>query len=249
MAARRIAKRRSLVAAPAAKRAHLRVVGFVLSFQANTTGGPLSSPRTRDRITLAALAVAVAIPFLYYGIQLLCAAFEPDYSFIRQAASELGSDRAARPQWFNAGIMVQGVVTLVAAPGFLRAMWRLGVHPILALLVAAALAVNGVHTMWAGYFPMPDPRHGGHLAFIIAMTALPILLTAALWQGSGPLLKAYFLATLVLLLAMVPVMSNKIGVDTTHIRGLRQRVFTLTVFPPIAVSACVLARRLRRLPD
>jgi hypothetical membrane protein len=207
----------------------------------------LNALRARDRATLAALALGVTIPFIYYGLQVLCASFDPGYSFVRQAASELGSDRAARPGIFNAGIMVQGVVTLVAAAAFLRAMLRVRIHPMLACLASAALAVNGVQTLWAGYFPMPDPRHGGHPAFIIAMILLPVLLAASLWRGSGPLLKAYFLATLLLLLAMVPVMSGKIGIDTSHITGLKQRVFTLTVFPPIAVAAAVLLRRLRRV--
>ena len=205
----------------------------------------METPHTRDRFTLAALYLALTIPFIYYGVQVACAAFEPNYSFVGQAASELGSDRAARPQWFNAGIMVQGVVTLIAAAGFLRAMLRLRVRAVLACLAAAALAVNGVQTLWAGYFPMPDPRHGGHPAFIAAMIALPVLLTASLWRGSGTALRAYFVATLILLLAMIPVMSGMAGIDTTNVRGLVQRVYTLTVFPPIAVGACVLALRLR----
>ena len=205
----------------------------------------MDSNPSRDRLTLAALYLALTIPFIYYGIQVLCAAFEPDYSFVRQAASELGSDRAARPAWFNVGIMVQGAVTLVAAAAFLRAMFRVGVRPLLAVLVAAALTVNGIQTLWAGYFPMPDPRHGGHAAFIAAMIALPILLTAALWRRGGRALRTYFVATLMLLIAMVPVMSGAARIRTGSIRGLVQRVYTLTVFPPIAVAACVLARRLK----
>src|SRR5258708_5178022 len=100
--------------------------------------------------------------------------------------------------------------------------------------------------LWAGYFPLPDPRHAGHPPFIIAATLLPILLTAALWKGSGPVLKTYLVATLILLALMIPIMTNKIGLDTTHIRGLTQRIYTLTLFPVIAVSAFVLALRYRR---
>jgi len=189
----------------------------------------------------------MTIPFIYYGIQIAAASYDPGYSFVRQAASELGSDRAARPAIFNAGIMAQGVVTLLTAAAFLRAMPRVGVRPLLALLVSAALAVNGVQTLWAGFFPMPDPRHGGHPTFIVAMILLPVLLTLALWKESGRPLKAYFVATLLLLLAMVPVMSGAAGIDTTNVRGLVQRIYTLTVFPPIAVAAGVLARHFKRL--
>lgn len=204
----------------------------------------MNAPRTRDRLALAALAAGVTVPFVYYGLQVLCAWFDPGYSFVRQAASELGSDRAARPGLFNAGIMLEGVLTLVAAAGFLGATLRLGVRPILAFLASAAVAANGVQTLWAGYFPMPDPRHGGHPAFVVAMILLPVLLTAALWKGAAPALKGYFVATLLLLLAVFPFMSGVAG-DISNVRGLFQRVFTLTIFPPIAVAAGALIGRLR----
>jgi hypothetical membrane protein len=204
-----------------------------------------TTPRHTDRLTLAALTLGMTIPFIYYGIQITAASYEPAYSFVRQVASELGSDRAARPAVFNVGIMVQGVVSLVAAAGFLRATLRVGVRPALAFLIAAALAVNGVQMVWAGHFPLPDPRHAGYPLFVLAVTLLPVLLTAALWKGSGVVLKAYFVATLVLLLAMVTLRSGATGIDTTHVRGLVQRIYTLTVFPPVAVAAGVLLVRLR----
>jgi len=202
--------------------------------------------RTRDAFTFTALGAAVLIPFIYYGVQFLGAAYNPGYSFIRQVASELGSNRATRPMLFNVGIMVQGVVTLVASFGFLRATRRLGVHPTLSLLLFLALATNGTNMLWAGHFPLPDPRHAGQPPFVIAMFLLPILLTAALWQGSGAILKTYLVATLILLAAMMAMRSSPAGVDTSHVRGLTQRLYTLTVFPVVAVSAIVLALRYRR---
>jgi hypothetical membrane protein len=204
--------------------------------------------RTHDALTLSALGVAVLIPFIYYGIQILGASYNPGYSFIHQVASELGSNRAARPMIFNIGIMVQGVLTLIASFAFLRVTLRLGVNPTLSLLIFLALATNGIQMLWAGYFPLPDRRHAGHPPFIIAMFLLPILLTAALWKGSGAILKGYLAATLILLAAMIPITSSNI-VDTTHIRGLTQRLYTLTVFPLIAVSAVVLARRYQSVTE
>jgi len=41
----------------------------------------------------------------------------------------------------------------------------------------------------------------------------------------------------------VPIMSGMSGLDTHTYRGLFQRIFALTVFPPIGVAAYVLARR------
>jgi hypothetical membrane protein len=208
----------------------------------------MAANRTRDPLTFLLLGLAVLIPFIYYGIQIYAASFNPGYSFIHQVASELGSTRAARPAIFNVGIMLQGIVTLAASFGFLRAMTRLGINPTLSFLTFLAIAINGVQMLWAGYFPLPDRRHAGHTLFIFAATLLPILLTAALWKSSRPPLKTYFIATLILLLAMIPIMSGISGLDTSNLRGLQQRIYTLTVFPPIAVAAIALANRYRKIP-
>lgn len=194
---------------------------------------------TRDVFTLAALGIAAFIPLLYYGVQILCASYNPGYSFVHQVASELGSARSVRGTLFNLGITVQGTLTLIASLGFLRAALRLGVNRTLSLLVFLAVATNGIQMLWAAYFPLPDPRHAGHPPFVIAATLLPVLLTAALWKGSGPILKTYFVATLILVAAMI-------GMNPTNVRGLTQRIYTLTVFPPIAVAAIALADRYRK---
>ena len=57
----------------------------------------MTATRTRDPLTILLLALAVLIPFIYYGIQIYAASFNPGYSFIHQVASELGSTRAVHP--------------------------------------------------------------------------------------------------------------------------------------------------------
>jgi len=199
---------------------------------------------SRNVLALAALRLGFAVPFLYYGIQAAAAPSFPDFSLVGTTASELGSDRSERPAVFNAGIIVLGAVTLVAAVGFLLALRRLGAHPLLAWATGVAVALNGLQTLWAGIFPLPDPRHGGHPAFVVGMLLLPALLAVATWRRTrSRVVRAYFAATLVLLAVMVPVMSGVSGLDMHAYRGLVQRVFTLAVFPPVGVAACVLARR------
>jgi hypothetical membrane protein len=203
----------------------------------------------KDKLTLSALRLGIAVPFLYYGLQLLAAPFYPRFSFVRTTASELGSDLSPYDWIFNIGIIIQGVVTLIAAVGFLRAFWRLGAARVFALLASTAVAINGFQCLWAGLHPLPDPRHGGYTVVVIAMVLLPILLTATLWRLSDSRgLKAYLIATLILLAAMFPIMSGLTGIDRYAYRGLLQRVFTLTVFPPIGVAAYVLAKRMKALP-
>lgn len=194
-----------------------------------------------DVVTLGTLRAAVGIPFIYYGMQAVGAAFFPGYSFVRDVASLLGSDRAGHAVIFNAGIMTLGVLTLAASGAFVRAMLCAGTRPVLAALTGAVLAVGGVQSLWAGWFPMPDPRHGGHPVFMVAMLLLPLLIGASLWRRAGRGLRVYLVANLVLLAAMVPIMSGLIATDRAAYAGLFQRVFTLAIFPPIGVAGWVLA--------
>jgi len=198
----------------------------------------------RDWITRYALSAGVAVPFLYYGSQAAAAPFFPGFSFLGTTASELGSDLSRHPAIFNDGAILQGIACLVASFGFLIAFGRLGVHPLLAWPTALAVAIGGCASLWAGYYPLPDTRHGGHPAFLIALLSLPVLFAIVLWRGGHMGLRTYLIANLILLAAMVPIMSGISGLDTHTYRGLFQRLFTFTVFPPIAVAGFVLAKRL-----
>jgi len=196
-------------------------------------------------MTLASLRFGIAVPLLYYGIQLVAAPFFPDFSVLGTTASELGSDRSARPWIFNAGAMLTGIAAIVGSIGLLRALRRLGAHPIVAWLALLVVAGTGLSCLWAGIFPMPDPRHAGHPSFLIAMLAVPFVLSFALWRlGVSRGIKAYLVATIVLLLVMVPIMMRMFDIDMHTYAGLAQRVFALTVFLPISVGAYELARRM-----
>ena len=205
-------------------------------------------PMRGDRITLRALYAGVAIPFFYYGTQALAAPFFPNFSILGTTASELGSDLSGRPEIFNYLTMLQSVAWMIASVGFFRALERSGVHPVLAWPISLALIVGGIGTFRAGCYPLPDPRHGGHPSFLIAMMSLPILLTIALWKGGHPALKAYFVANLVLLAIMFPILSGYTGLDTHTYRGIYQRIFGLTVFLPVGIGSVVLGRRIKALP-
>jgi hypothetical membrane protein len=197
-----------------------------------------------EKATVGLLRFGIAVPLIYYGIQALAAPFYPGYSVLGNTASELGSDRSEHAVIFNAGMMIQGVASLAASLGFFLALRRMRINSVLAALSAVALAINGVQHIWAGWYPIPDPRHGGHLPFTVAMTLVPILLTAALWRQVGTGLKVYLVGTLVLLAAVITLRSVLSGLDRYEYRGLLQRVFTLAIFPPIGVAAYALASRI-----
>jgi hypothetical membrane protein len=201
---------------------------------------------SRNYFTQVALGLGMAVPFLYYGIQIVAAPFFPDYSFMSHTASLLGSGYSTHPAVFNAGVIATGIATLFAAFGFFVAFQRIGANRIFTWITTVALIGNAVASLWAGYFPQPDPRHSGHPALFVAIILLPFLLTATLWkQRNARLLKTYLVATIVLLVVMIPIMSGLTGLDRRPYSGLLQRIFALTVFPPIAVCAYFLARRIR----
>ncbi len=203
---------------------------------------------SRDYLTLAALGMGMAVPFLYYGVQIAAAPYFPGYSFMSQAASLLGSDHSTHPSIFNAGVIATGIATLCAAVGFFRALQRLGANPILTWMTSMALVGSAISSLLAGYFPLPDPRHVGHPALLVAMISLPFLLAAALWKERDQrLMKAYLAATIVVLVVMIPIMSGVTNYDTRAYSGLLQRIFAFTVFPPIAVCALFLTRRVTRV--
>jgi len=193
-----------------------------------------------------ALGIGVAVPFLYYGTQLIAAKFYPGYSFLSQAASMLGSDLAPLPWIFNSGAFAVGFASFIAAYGFLRALLFLGSRPAWAWLVAFSLAVGAVAAIKAAAFPLPHRYHGSG-PLTIGVLLLPTLLLAALWKrDDARAMRWYLAATNLLILAMIPVMSGMTGLDTTPYIGINQRIATLAIYPPIGVAAWYLLRRLRR---
>lgn len=192
-----------------------------------------------------ALVCAIAVPFVYYGTQLVAAPFFPGYSFLRQAASVLGSDRAVLPWIFNSGAVLTGIATLIGAAGIALALRRLGRPPLAVALVALALLINAVVSIKAAYFPLPHPRHGSG-PLMIGILLFPTLMIVALWTlQRSRAIKRYLLATNLWILALIPFMAHWTGLDTREYTGLLQRLATLAIYPPIGIAAWFLARRLR----
>src|SRR6516162_10207459 len=103
----------------------------------------MSTVQTRERPIVVALGMGVAVPFLYFGIQIVAAPFYPGYSFLNRDASTLGTDGSTCPSIFNFGAIFMGIVTLIASWGFLRSFQRLGTNPILAWVTTLALISSG----------------------------------------------------------------------------------------------------------
>jgi hypothetical membrane protein len=195
-----------------------------------------------DWITVRALGLGVTVPILYYGIQAVAAPFFPGFSILRTIASDLGSDRSTCPWVFNCGVMLAGVACLVSSIGFLLALMKIGTHPSLAGLVAAAVAILGMMLICGGYYPLPDPRHEGTAVFALGLLLPTPLLTATLWRVGG-CLRVYLVASLAMFVAALPMLFGLTEPDPVEYRGLIQRTFACTILPPIGVTAFYLARR------
>jgi hypothetical membrane protein len=189
---------------------------------------------TSNHSMVTALRLGIAVPFLYFGIQLLAAPFFAGYDFVQMEASLLGSDRSSLPIVFNFGAMVTGVAGLVAAIGLVLAFRTTKTHPILAWLPALAVFCVGLSSLWAGIFPMPDPRHAQN-PFAIGLFVMPFVMLATFWNQ--PKIRGYLMACVVLFVGLIPFMSGLIAIDRSALEGLLQRLLALSAFAPIGLAA------------
>jgi hypothetical membrane protein len=236
-------------------------------FEKQTNGkGIKDQTATRKGTTIEttlALRMGIAVPFLYFGVQLAAAPFYPGYSFLTRDASTLGSPGSSLPAMFNVGAICVGILLFIAAWGFLRAFRFLGVRNFIAWPTTLAIVSSGLGCINAGMFPLPYPRHTESVLALcgVGIFLLPFLLPLAIWKllDRGAV-AAYFVANIIALFALFPIMSGlvqrfgiKWGVDMlwyqtllNNYHGLLQRIFALIVFVPIGVSALFLSQRLRR---
>jgi|GEM_PF-862527 len=204
----------------------------------NTPDTPYATPNAPSGLaTIVCLALGVLVPVVYFGIQIVGSLFWPGYSWVRNVASEFGSPMFEYCRAFNVGVIAFGVLLVFSSIGFWSGMRRAGVHAL--LTIPACLGVIGmcVQAAWAGWYPMPDPRHGGHPAFVLAMLSTPMLLSVVLWRLGGSVLKGYIVVNLAVLVVMVPIMSGVTTIDRGAYAGLLQRVLTAAVFIPVGVAA------------
>jgi hypothetical membrane protein len=185
-------------------------------------------------LTVTALRFGIAVPLLYFGIQPIAAPFFVGYDFLEMAASLLGSDRSSLPIVFNVGAMLTGFAALVAAFGLIPAFQVTKIHPLLAWLTAIAVFFVGCSSLWAGIFPMPNPRHAEN-PFAIGLFVMPFVSIAAFWHQA--LIRGYLLACVLLFLGLIPFMSGTIAIDRQALEGLLQRLLALAAFAPIGLVA------------
>ncbi len=207
-------------------------------------------------MTRRLLGWGVAIPLIYFGIQLAAAPFYPGYSFLSRDASTLGSPGSTAPWIFNGGVLVLGLIKVAVAGAFLRALPPAGVGRALSAMLALALASAGVGSFNAFLHPLPDPRHTEGILSLLGsgFVLLPPLTAAVLWRLGA---RRDAVLSVVACLVLIPVMTGLVqrvcmqaGVDFSAFQaflngyhGLIQRAGAAVVFVPIGLIAHVLRRR------
>ena len=194
-----------------------------------------------------ALKLGIAVPIMYFGLQLLAMPFYPGYSLLANAASDLGSPDSSLPAVFNLGAIISGLLTVLSSYGFARAFQQLRITPILAWPASIAVALTGLSSVWAGTFPLPDPKHGAN-PMVIGLFLMPFIMAAALWKPSSLNLRIYLLANIAAFGLLAAIMSGTIPVDQGAYGGLLQRILALIAFVPIGVGAAFLLARVRISP-
>lgn len=192
-----------------------------------------------QRLTTPMLWAAVAVPLVYFGVQLLAAPWYPGYSFATDTASMLGTTASLHPGIFNNGAILDGVAGFLGAAGlFLGLSGSAGRW--LRTLVAIGVFCNGVLSLKAGLFPMPDPRHASWQFLLFPILITPLLLLAAAWRISISL-RIYLAVNAVCLLLMIPLMMHRMAPIWPE--GTMQRLFALVAMAPIGVVALALLRK------
>jgi hypothetical protein len=193
----------------------------------------------------SSLLCATSVPFVYFGTQFLGAMFYPNFSVMRDVASALGSDVSARPEIFNTGITLAGLLAIGGAVGLYERLRELRVSTLLCFMACLSLLSFAAGSFWAASHPLPDPRHDpGPLSAGMFISPLVAYLTARQLPGA-PALRAICAVLLLVFLAIVGVYSGLIPLDRGAYEGALQRVGALTLLAPISAISWSLLWRSR----
>lgn len=189
------------------------------------------------RISL--LLAGVVGPLIYVAFALAGQWLAPGYDPAVRMVSELGMADMPSAVLFNSGLVMAGVLTVLAALGLSLEAARRGAA-LSGALAGLAIAVFGASIVIGGLFPLPDERHLAWGAGF-AIQAAPLLTLIALRRTGGLAALKVFLA--IVFVAVNGLLAVLFGVgdlvDGTNV-GLWQRAYGLAMFPWISVTALTL---------
>lgn len=160
------------------------------------------------------------------------AAVTPGYSHITNMVSDLGRIEAPYHKIINAVFILFGLLFLPAGLGFFVSVKRFTGRNNLAITIGILVAMLGVSFIFAGLYPLPDPRHFGY-GISIVQIIIPFFLAWAFWKTQGARSFAFFHLVSFIIIVIMSFVLISIGAGShgnIPNGGLFQRINMLIVF-------------------
>ena len=177
------------------------------------------------------LGTGFAIMIIYLLNLFVLGAISPGYSHMRHLVSHLGTLWFPYHAIFNTVVIAIGFLFISAGMGFYYSIKRITRRKLLAVLVGISVGIFGIEAFFGGFYPLPDPRHGGYgIGLIHGLT--PLLLAWAFWKIQGArLFVCYQFISFALLIIVCLVHRGVGGLVTETNAGLIQRLQLLVWIP------------------
>ncbi len=188
----------------------------------------MSRPASQNRLIVVLLGLGVASPILYFGAQLVCGLMTDGYSFVREAASDLGTSDRPYHRVFNVVAFATGFSLVCGGVGLLLVSARPISRRFATVIVAFCCLSAGAAAVAAGLYPLPDDRHGGG-PIGAGMFLAPFAVAFAL--RDRVVLRPY----LGLNIAVFVVSGTILSRGNPAFAGLGQRLLAGSVFPALAL--------------
>ncbi|MBN9320342.1 MAG: hypothetical protein BGN86_05845 [Caulobacterales bacterium 68-7] len=120
------------------------------------------------------------MPLIMVAVVWIAQALYPGFNMGSQYISELGALKAPHPLVFNLGMMLVGVVGILAGAGFTHALEAAGGRRIVSAFAGLWVAITGLGLVFAGLFHFPDDMHRT-VGIALAVQVAPIFSAWALW--------------------------------------------------------------------
>jgi len=175
---------------------------------------------SRDR---GLLFIGALMPILYFTVLIMAGFYYPDYSHIRQVASDLGA---------------AGAVGLIGGFG------RLGASRLWALATSVTIITPALSLGMSGLFPLPSPYHSNFYMLVLGiLTPLFGALTLRGVARTGPL-RAMLLFAFGAALVLVAILFGLGGLVSEDNLGLWLRIWAAISLPPVGLLCWAVRQRI-----